>query len=92
MESTVPVMELQWLAAQSTKIGDKLLSNNDKVGTERPRKAITWKMNQIEADIKQKKKLEEEEKLLAEQEEFNSELDMDMYIGEEKEQDEFLPH
>jgi hypothetical protein len=39
-----------------------------------------------------KKKLEEEEKLLAEQEEFNRVLDRDMYIGEEKEQDEFLPH
>ena len=36
-------------------------------------------------------KLGKEEKLLAEQEEFNSELDMDMDIGEVKEQDEFLP-
>jgi len=41
-------------------------------------------MDQIEADIKKKKKLEEEEKLLAEREEFHSELDMDMDIGEEK--------
>ena len=48
--------------------------------------------NSAQRAVLVKKKLEEEEKLLAEQEEFNSELDMDMYIGEEKEQDEFLPH
>ena len=41
--------------------------------------------------FEKKKKLEEEEKLLAEREEFHSELDMDRDIGEEKEQDAFLP-
>ena len=37
-ESKVPVMELPWLAAQRAKIGEKsslLMSNNDKVETER---------------------------------------------------------
>ena len=82
-------MELQWLAAQRATIGEKssmMMSNNDKVETCRQRKAEKRKMDQVEADIKKKKKLEEEEKLLAELEEFHSELDMDMDIG-----DAFLP-
>ena len=93
-EIKVAVMELQWLAAQRAKIGEKssmMMSNNDKVETERQRKAEKRKMDQLEADIKKKKKLEEEEKLLAEREEFHSELDMDVDIGEEKEQDALLP-
>ena len=58
-----------------------MMSNNDKVETERQRKAEKRKMDKIEADIKKKKKLEEEEKLLAEREEFHSELNMDVDIG-----------
>ena len=91
-ESKVPVMELQWLAAQRAKIGEKssmMMSNNDKVETERQRKAEKSTMDQIEADIKNKKKLEEEEKLLAEREEFQSELNV--YMDNEEEQDVFLP-
>ena len=41
-ESKVLVMELQWLAAQRAKIGEKssmMMSNNDKVETKRQRKA-----------------------------------------------------
>ena len=63
-----------------------MMSNNDKVETERQKKTEKRKIYQIETDMKMKKKLEEEEKLLAEREEFHSEVDMDMDIGEEKEQ------
>ena len=93
-ESKVPVMELQWLAAQRAKIGEKssmMMSNNDKVETERQKKQKRGKWNKLKQILKRKKKLEEEEKLLAEREEFHSELDMDMDIGEEKDQDAFLP-
>ena len=49
-ESKVPVIELQWLAAQRAKIGEKssmMMSNNDKVETERQRKAEKRKLDQI---------------------------------------------
>ena len=85
-------MKLQLLAAQRAKLGGKysmMMSNNDPVETKRQRKAEKRKMDQIEAHIK--KKLEEEEKLLAEREEFHSQLNIDMDIGEVKEQDAFLP-
>ena len=82
------------LAPQRAKIGEKstmMMSNNDKVETERQKKTEKRKMDQIETDMKMKKKLEEEEKLLAELEEFHSQLDMYMDIGEQKAHDVFLP-
>ena len=45
------------------------------------------KFDQVEADLKKNKKLGEEEKLLAEREEFHCELDINKESGEEKEQD-----
>ena len=59
-----------------------MMSNNNKVETEGQRKTEKRKSDQIKADLKKKKKIEEEEKLLVEREEFHSELDMDMDIGE----------
>ena len=53
-ESKVPVMELQWLAAQRDKIGKKsgmMMSNNDKVEIRIQIKAEHRKMNQTEADF-----------------------------------------
>ena len=55
---------------------------------EKQKRGNWTKLKQI---LKRKRKLEEEEKLLAEREEFHSELDMDRDIGEEKEQDACLP-
>ena len=65
------------------------MMKSNKIETERQRKSERRKTEQIKAD--NKKKLEEEEKLVAEREELHTELDMNMDIGEEKEQDEFLP-
>ena len=58
------------------KIGEKssmMMSNNDNVKTGKQRKADKRIVEQIEAHLKKKMKLEEKEKLLAEHEEFHSE-------------------
>jgi hypothetical protein len=77
-ESKVPVIELQWLAAQRAKIGEKssfIMTTNDKVETEKQKKAEKRKAEQYKAEEKRKKKVEEEEQLVKETEkEFFAEL------------------
>lgn len=94
-ENKVPVMELQWLATQRAKIGEKsklMMTTNDKAETERQKKAEKRKAEQYEAEEKRKRKLEEEEKLLKDnEEEFFSELDCETEEVEGTDKEVFSP-
>ena len=71
----VPTMELRWLAAQRTKMGEKadmMMLGVDKEETERQAKTAKRKAETEEAAFKRRKKQEEEEAMLLEQQEASN--------------------
>lgn len=94
-ESKVPVLDLQWLAIQRAKTGEKsamMMAGSDKEETERQNKAAKRKADLAEAEKKRRRKIEEEEeRLLVDQsnvETFFAELE----VGDEhKDCDGYVP-
>ena len=89
-ESKVPVLDLQWLAIQRAKTGEKsamMMVGNDKEETKRQNKAANRKPDLEEAEKKRRRKMEEEkERLLVDQinvENFFAELE----VGDEENAD-----
>ena len=94
-ERKVPVIDLQWLAMQRAKTGEKskmMMAGGDKEETERQNKTAKRKAELAEAEKKRRRKIEEEkERLLVDQsnvEAFFGELEEE---GEEKGCDDFVP-
>ena len=68
----IPVMELRWLYGQRNKRGeysDMMMTTNDNKETDRQNKAAKRAADEVEADLKRCKKMEEEQNMRLEQEE-----------------------
>ena len=91
-ECKIPVLELRWLHAQRTKRGEKssmMMSTDDKLKTEKQRKAERRRCQEVEADVKRKKKQAEEQELLMQQNADNEvELEEHELANQEMEEDE----
>ena len=91
-ECKIPVLELRWLHAQRTKRGEKssmMMSTDDKLETEKQRKAERRRCQEVEADVKRKKKQAEEQELLMQQNADNEvELEEHELANQEMEEDE----
>ena len=97
-ENKIPTLDLQWLALQRAKRGEKsalMMAGNDKVETKRQNKAAKRKAELEEAEKKRKKKIEEEkERLQADQSEveaFLAESDDWDALNNNKECEEYVP-
>ena len=98
LKSKVPVLELLWLAKQRAKRGEKSgmgMDKVDKVETKRQHTALKRKSEEVEAELKRQRKLEEETEMLLTQQaaagEFLAELDEVEIVQGGREANDFDP-
>ena len=91
-ECKVPVLDLQWLAVQRAKKGEKsnmMMAGADKEETDKQTKTAKRKAQEEEAEVKRKKKVEREKEILLV--EVAEEELQDLEEGVEVEEQEFIP-